>query len=80
MSSKTTQAAFLIEQSPGRWIGSCVEFERQDKIKRMATALCGSAKRAASCQFSGCAKAKGPTGQSPLPKNTLTRPVKRQLS
>jgi len=80
MSSKTTQAAFLIEQSPGRSIGSCVEFERQDKIKRMATALCGSAKRAASRQFSGCAKAKRPNGTVAATEGHAHKAVKRQIS
>jgi len=75
---KTTQATFLIEQPPGRSIGSHVEFERRDKIKRMATGLCGSAKRAASRQFSGCAKAKRTNGT--VAEEHANKAVNRQLS
>jgi hypothetical protein len=44
---------------------------RPGKMTRMATAVCGSTKRAAPGQFRGRAKTRSLTGQSPLPETAL---------
>jgi hypothetical protein len=69
MSSKTKRARIFIEQSSSQPMG-LLGLSRAGRMPRMATAVSGSAKRAAPGQFRDRVKTGGVLGQSPLPKTT----------